>query len=93
MAGLHRPLGQDGHGVGIEGGQMVLVRKNGQLGAGQHAAVTPLGEQILVDAGEFLRVAVPSRLHVVVDKGHNQLLGLYRGDNCLNPGGRKLLLV
>ncbi len=64
-----------------------------QLGAGQHPAVTPLGQQVLVDGGEFLGVAVPARLHVVVDEGHDQLLGLRRGDHRLNSGGGKFLLV
>lgn len=90
---LHRPLGQHGHGVGVKGGQVVLVRKNGQLGAGQHAAVAALGEQVLVDGGEFLGVAVPTGLHVVVDQGHNQLLGLRRGDHSLDSGGGTFPLV
>ena len=43
-AGLDGPLGQHGHGVGVEGRQVVLVRKDGQLRTGQHPAVAALIE-------------------------------------------------
>ena len=72
---------------------MVLSSKNRQFGAGQHGAVTALRQQILVDACEFLRVAVPACLYVVVDQGHDQVLSLRRGDDRLDSSGRTFLLV
>ena len=92
-AGLHRPLGQHRHGVGVKVGQVVLVGKDGQLGAGQHPAVAALSQKVLVDGGELLGVAVPACLDVVVDQRHHQLLRRPGGGRRLNPGGKKFLLV
>ena len=46
-----------------------------------------------MDGGELLRVPVPSRLHVVVDEGHDLVLGLGGGDHRLDAQGGKFLLV
>ena len=72
---------------------MELVSKDGQLGTGQHTAVAALREQIPMDRGKLLGVAVPSSLYVVIDKGHNQRLGLWRRGYRLDSGGGKFLLV
>ena len=64
-----------------------------QLCAGQHPAVAALGEQVLVDGVELLGVAVPPGLHVVINKGHDQLLGLRGGGHRRDAQGGELLLV
>ena len=93
MAGLHAALGQNGHGVGVEGGQMVGGGKDGQLRTGQHAAVTALCLQVTVDGGELLGIAVTAGFDVVVNEGHDQFLRIGGGHHRLNAEGGEFLLV
>ena len=46
-----------------------------------------------MEEGKFFGVPVPPRLHVVVDQGHDRLLGLGGGDYRLNAQCGELPLV
>ena len=72
---------------------MVVGGEDGQLGTGQHTAVAALGEQILMDGGKLLRIAVAAGLHIVIDKGHDHILCAGGGNHRFDAEGGELLLV
>lgn len=93
MAQFNGALGQHGHSVHVEGRQVVLVGKDGQLGAGQHSAVAALLHQVLGKGGKLLRVPRLARFDVVIDERHDLLLSGGPGCGGVDAEGGKFPLV